>query len=132
MTDDIEDEYRDRTGRRNPGSVVVRERNPARTWPLERTERLRELWASGMVTRMIARELGITKNAVIGKAHRLRLERRPSPVTRRVVALPVVTVGCQWIDGDPMRPGWVFCGAERRNGSSYCGAHHARCWRRAA
>ncbi len=47
------------------------------TWTEERVARLRELWAEGLSASEIARELGgVTRNAVIGKVHRLRLERR--------------------------------------------------------
>jgi hypothetical protein len=46
-----------------------------------RAERvLTELWAKGLSARQIAEELpGYTRNAVIGKAHRLGLEKRLSP-----------------------------------------------------
>ena len=51
-------------------------------WPEQRAERLRELWRLGLSVDKIAAEIGgITRNAVIGKAHRLGLDvlypRRP-------------------------------------------------------
>jgi GcrA cell cycle regulator len=50
-------------------------------WSEELIERLRELWARGLSASQIADQLGgISRNAVIGKAHRLKLPSRPSPV----------------------------------------------------
>jgi GcrA cell cycle regulator len=51
------------------------------SWTDERIERLKELWIKGMTASQIADELGgVSRNAVIGKAHRLGLQARPSPV----------------------------------------------------
>jgi GcrA cell cycle regulator len=51
------------------------------SWTDERIERLKTLWGQGMTASQIAEELtGVSRNAVIGKAHRLGLESRPSPV----------------------------------------------------
>ena len=47
------------------------------SWTTERSEKLRELWKKGHTASQIARLLGdATRNAVIGKAHRLNLEAR--------------------------------------------------------
>ena len=51
------------------------------SWTEERIERLKAMWAEGATASQIADELGgVSRNAVIGKAHRLGLEARPSPV----------------------------------------------------
>jgi GcrA cell cycle regulator len=51
------------------------------SWTDERIDRLKELWTRGMTASQIADELGgVSRNAVIGKAHRLGLQARPSPV----------------------------------------------------
>lgn len=51
------------------------------SWTEERIERLKKMWAEGATASQIADELGgVSRNAVIGKAHRLGLEQRPSPV----------------------------------------------------
>ncbi|HEV2748190.1 MAG TPA: GcrA family cell cycle regulator [Allosphingosinicella sp.] len=51
------------------------------SWSDQRIDRLKELWAKGMTASHIADELGgVSRNAVIGKAHRLGLQSRPSPV----------------------------------------------------
>lgn len=52
-------------------------------WTDETIARLRELWGQGLSTADIGRQLGITKNAVVGKAHRLGLPPRPSPIRNR-------------------------------------------------
>ena len=51
-------------------------------WTAEAIERLRALWAEGHSTAEIGRRMGISKNAVVGKAHRLSLPPRPSPIRR--------------------------------------------------
>jgi GcrA cell cycle regulator len=51
------------------------------SWTDERIERLKKMWHDGATASQIADELGgVSRNAVIGKAHRLGLEQRPSPV----------------------------------------------------
>lgn len=51
------------------------------SWTDERIEQLRQLWGKGITASQIADELGgVSRNAVIGKAHRLGLKARPSPV----------------------------------------------------
>ncbi len=70
------------------------------TWTDERVETLRTMWAEGKSASQIAKELGgITRNAVIGKVHRLGLSNRagatdqaeeadPASTTARVAATP--------------------------------------------
>jgi GcrA cell cycle regulator len=50
-------------------------------WTDERIATLTKMWESGATASQIADELGgVSRNAVIGKAHRLGLKSRPSPV----------------------------------------------------
>lgn len=51
-------------------------------WADETIVRLRALWDEGLSTAEIGRRLGVSKNAVVGKAHRLDLPARPSPIRR--------------------------------------------------
>ncbi|MGF1275326.1 GcrA family cell cycle regulator [Acetobacter pasteurianus] len=51
-------------------------------WTEEIIAQLKALWAEGLSTAEIGRRLSITKNAVVGKAHRLGLPARPSPIRR--------------------------------------------------
>jgi len=51
------------------------------SWTEERIGTLTKLWEGGSTASQIAEELGgVSRNAVIGKAHRLGLKARPSPV----------------------------------------------------
>lgn len=51
------------------------------SWTDERIEKLTKMWEGGSTASQIADELGgVSRNAVIGKAHRLGLKARPSPV----------------------------------------------------
>lgn len=61
------------------GSVYVR---PRADWSDDVIVRLRQFWAAGHSTAEIGRRLGVSKNAVVGKAHRLDLPARPSPIRR--------------------------------------------------
>jgi GcrA cell cycle regulator len=58
-------------------------------WTEQRIDTLRKLWGQGQTASQIAAILGgITRNAVIGKAHRLGLTGRPSPIKREAGASP--------------------------------------------
>ena len=51
------------------------------SWTEERIEKLTKMWEGGSTASQIADELGgVSRNAVIGMAHRLGLKARPSPV----------------------------------------------------
>jgi GcrA cell cycle regulator len=49
---------------------------------IERDRQLTQLWAEGHSIREIGRRMGITPNAVVGRAHRMELPARPSPIKR--------------------------------------------------
>ena len=55
------------------------------SWNEENVSLLRDLWDQGLPTSQIGKLLGFTKNAVVGKAHRIGLERRPSPIRRTAI-----------------------------------------------
>lgn len=66
------------------------------SWTDQRIDQLKALWEKGLTASQIADELGgVSRNAVIGKAHRLGLKSRPSPVkanepeTKTVLKKPV-------------------------------------------
>ncbi len=51
------------------------------SWTDERIDTLKTMWEKGLTASQIAESLGgVSRNAVIGKAHRLGLQARPSPV----------------------------------------------------
>lgn len=61
------------------------------SWTDERVTLLKKLWGEGKTAAEIAKELGgVTRNAVIGKAHRLKLSNRVSPIqqNKKPVAAP--------------------------------------------
>lgn len=66
-------------------------------WTDERCDKLRKLWSQGMSASLIGAELGVSRCAVIGKVHRLKLARhvvtarKPKPRSRLSRGLPPVT-----------------------------------------
>jgi hypothetical protein len=101
------------------------------TWPAERVERLKELLAAGKDYRTIAGELGCSRSAVAGKVDRLGLDRGGAPIStfeERVGWERVVAKGCAWIEGDPKRADWRWCGAPREAGTSWCARHLRRAY----
>jgi GcrA cell cycle regulator len=57
-------------------------------WNEDMITRLRAMWEEGLSTAEIGRRLAVSKNAVVGKAHRLNLKARPSPIRRGVEKAP--------------------------------------------
>jgi len=51
-------------------------------WTAKSIDQLRGLWTEGHSTAEIGRRMGVTKNAIVGKAHRLDLPARPSPIRK--------------------------------------------------
>ena len=58
------------------------ERRKDMSWTDEKIAELKRLWLEGKSTGEIGKIIGMSKNAVVGKAHRLGLESRPSPIKR--------------------------------------------------
>jgi GcrA cell cycle regulator len=82
------------------------------SWTDERIERLKKMWHDGATASQIADELGgVSRNAVIGKAHRLGLEQRPSPVKpgeekeRKPAPAPAPAAAKPRADAPPAQPG---------------------------
>ena len=79
------------------------------SWTDQRIDQLRTLWEKGLTASQIADELGgVSRNAVIGKAHRLGLKSRPSPVKatepEKKAAPKKVSVAAKPIASAPVRP----------------------------
>ena len=56
------------------------------SWTDERVEQLKKMWSEGQSASQIAKELGgVTRNAVIGKVHRLGLSNRVGPATTKPI-----------------------------------------------
>ncbi len=104
-------------------------------WTPERMETLAELWKEGLTTREIGNRLGITKNAVVGKSHRLGLPRRiPAAAPAReteagIISLESLAVGmCRWPSGDPGTEAFRFCGKKAQPDKPYCPDHCAQAY----
>ena len=123
------------------------------SWSDDRVAVLKRLWGEGKTAAEIAKELGegVTRNAVIGKAHRLKLSSRMSPIQqnakkvksnndappppRRVMKKVPIILGkqvkmqdlrdkmCRWPNGDPQTEGFSFCGCTTMEGLPYCEGH---------
>ena len=108
------------------------------SWTPELIESLQNLWNDGLTTTEIGRRLGMSKNAVIGKAHRLGLNGRPSPIRRETArqarpARRIVTgPSCQWPIGDPRMADFHFCGESALPGKPYCAHHCASAYTRSS
>lgn len=56
-------------------------------WAPEAEDTLRQLWnVESMTASECAKVLGVTRNAVIGKVHRMKLSRRPNPLLKKLAA----------------------------------------------
>ena len=112
-------------------------------WNDKTITRLRELWDEGHSTAEIGRRFGITKNAVVGKAHRLDLPGRPSPIRgggtagpRVKTKLPVPKladlVATQPLPSTPatpaLRPPVMARPAETRQRTVRAGPSQQCCW----
>jgi len=56
-------------------------------WTADLIRKLRKAWAAGLSTRLIGLRLGVSKNAVVGKAHRLGLPKRKGAIKRKEPAM---------------------------------------------
>ncbi len=106
-------------------------------WTPERVQILTRLWAEGLSARQIANKLGgVTRNAVIGKAHRLSLQRgaairevlpEPEPpiIEEPPMDLPadIKSWMCRWRLDEPGRLGLHICGKTAQPGRYYCAEH---------
>ena len=115
-------------------------------WDKKQLEKLIKLWDEGLPITKIGLELGVSRNAIAGKAHRLGLPKRNSPISKsgdprknKVVSnlntnkeLPLKISlrevewsrnRCCWPIGDPKLPGFSFCGTSIMPGRPYCEEH---------
>ena len=52
-------------------------------WTEEMIDGLKQMWKEGLTTNEIAKRLGVSKNSIVGKVHRLNLKARPSPIKKK-------------------------------------------------
>ncbi len=93
-------------------------------WTPELVQQLKALWEQGLPTAEIGRRLGISKNAVVSKAHRIGLKGRPSPLKRPPTPKYAPPPrACVWPEGDPGTKDFRFCGQPPLPGRPYCAPH---------
>lgn len=105
-------------------------------WTEEKVAELTKLWDEGLTTGEIGKKLGVSKNAVVGKAHRLGLEGRPSPIKRvadsgkstkkakkKIGITDLTSKTCRWPIGDPRDDDFHFCDKEAIPTKPYCLEH---------
>ena len=123
-------------------------------WTTDRIKTLMALWTEGVPTLEIGRRLGVTKNSVVGKVHRLGLPKRQSPISssprtpRAAKPTPPIRIRsqtvsisenmvkmeeltaemCRWPVGDPGQEDFRFCGQTAIEGKPYCEVHCARAY----
>jgi len=119
----------------------------ANAWTDERLEQLRKLWDDGLSISQIGEALGVSRNAIAGKAHRMGLPKRPSPIAKTTTEVKKPAKAkppaepenlplrlelrnlswsrskCCWPFGDPKKTGFYFCGARVVPGKPYCLEH---------
>ena len=103
-------------------------------WTPTRISVLIALWEEGLSTSEIGNRLGVTKNAVIGKVHRLGLAKRVSPIHPKpkpaeVISLAALRPGmCSWPEGEPGTLEFNFCGEPVILEKPYCAEHCQRAY----
>lgn len=103
-------------------------------WTVEREVTLRDMWARGVSASAMGRALGITRNSIIGKAHRLHLAPlvQPASLQRAIrgprpiepAPLPV----CLWPSGSVKDGTYHHCGETALKGKPYCPVHYERAY----
>jgi GcrA cell cycle regulator len=110
-------------------------------WNEERLGNLKRLWAEGLSITQIGLEIGVSRNAVVGKVHRMGLPKRQSPIVRsdkpiepkRRKLSPLTFQDwdrskCCWPIGDPRAADFHFCGEKIMEGRPYCAEHCAKAY----
>ena len=108
---------------------------PARveaTWTPERIALLKLLWDEGVTTAEIGRRIGVSKNSVVGKVHRIglvpRIVKEAQPPRRNVFEF--TGPACMWPIGHPNDADFHFCGGRPVSGKPYCEHHTAKAYLR--
>ncbi len=115
-------------------------------WNEKKLDLLKSLWEQGLPITKIGDKLGVSRNSIAGKAHRLGLPKRNSPISnlgderkektmntaKYNADLPLKVslrdvewsrLKCCWPLGDPKLKGFKFCGDDIIPGRPYCNKH---------
>ena len=114
-------------------------------WDDSKLKELEDLWKQGHPISKIGEILGVSRNSVAGKAHRMGLPKRSSPISSKKenssdqknneksdknIPLKIKLRGvqwsrtkCCWPEGDPKQNDFKFCGKDIFPGRPYCDKH---------
>ncbi len=115
-------------------------------WDDTKLKELEDLWKQGHPISKIGEILGVSRNSVAGKAHRMGLPKRTSPISSskkenlsnknniekndKNIPLKIKLRGvqwsrtkCCWPEGDPKLNDFKFCGKDIFPGRPYCDKH---------
>ena len=117
------------------------------TWDDIKLKKLEDLWKKGHPISKIGEMLGVSRNSVAGKAHRMGLPKRSSPIVStekkevssgkkdneindEIIPLKIKLrevqwsrTKCCWPEGDPKQNNFRFCGEDIFPGRPYCDKH---------
>ena len=116
------------------------------TWDDLKLKNLEDLWNQGHPISKIGEMLGVSRNSVAGKAHRMGLAKRTSPISsekkqsvtgvkddeisNKIIPLKIKLrevqwsrTKCCWPEGDTKQNDFKFCGQEIFPGRPYCDKH---------
>ncbi len=116
------------------------------TWDDLKLKELEDLWMQGHPISKIGEMLGVSRNSVAGKAHRMGLPKRNSPISStkkqnlsgindnesidKIIPLKIKLrevqwsrIKCCWPEGDPKLNNFRFCGKDIFPGRPYCDKH---------
>ena len=101
-----------------------------RVWTPEMIDALKRLRGRGRTFGQIAKMLGVSRSAAIGKAMRVGLRVRARVKAARAAAMgaagEILERGvCHWIAGD-IEAAWRMCGHKSVHGTLWCAHHLAR------
>ena len=115
-------------------------------WDDSKLKELEDLWNQGHPISKIGEILGVSRNSVAGKAHRMGFPKRTSPISSskkenlsdnknneksdKNIPLKIKLRGvqwsrtkCCWPEGDPKQNDFKFCGQDIFPGRPYCDKH---------
>ena len=116
------------------------------TWNDTKLKELEDFWKQGHPISKIGEMLGVSRNSIAGKAHRMGLPKRNSPISsvkkeispvkknneNSNIELPLKIklrsvqwsrTKCCWPEGDPKQNNFKFCGQDIFPGRPYCDKH---------
>ena len=114
-------------------------------WNDTKLKELEDLWKQGHPISKIGEMLGVSRNSVAGKAHRMALPKRTSPISSKkenltdqknneknnkniplkikLRSVQWSRTKCCWPEGDPKQNNFKFCGQDIFPGRPYCDKH---------